>query len=385
VDRTVLITGASGFLGGHLLSALLQRFANDRFLVLARSDDAAAKVRAGLERLFDSGRARVVTGDVTEGGLGLSPADLADVRRAAAIWHVAASTSFDDSLKDETYRANVVGTGNILGLAGACKRLETLYFVSTAYVAGTSPGPIAEDELPPGDGFRNPYESTKWQAEKDVRESGLPWTIFRPSIIMGHSKTLDAYGERRMMYGYLLGIYFAVRRHCRRQGIDYRKLLAEGGTVDIKLRLLGSHSTTKNFVCIDPVLEAMLEAARRPHVGRTFNVVSPTCICGLDIARAIGEALRIGNVAAMPPNPTQLSAVEQDIMGYTGWFAPYTLNSDPNWQTDNVQALLPAYESMASMTPALFARMLRAFVDREIIGDRSTTSAVQATLANAPR
>ena len=86
---------------------------------------------------------------------------------------------------------NVEGTGNVLELCEGCSELERLNYVSTAYVAGERTGVVYEHELALGQGFKNHYESTKFQAEVWVREAldRVPTTIYRPAIVVGDSKT----------------------------------------------------------------------------------------------------------------------------------------------------------------------------------------------------
>jgi nucleoside-diphosphate-sugar epimerase len=61
--------------------------------------------------------------------------------------------------------------------------------VSTAYVAGTHPGRFEESMHHVGQGFRNSYEQSKFEAEDVVRSSGLPFKVVRPSIVVGESTT----------------------------------------------------------------------------------------------------------------------------------------------------------------------------------------------------
>jgi long-chain acyl-CoA synthetase len=61
-------------------------------------------------------------------------------------------------------------------------------YVSTAYVAGDRRGTAYEDDRETG-AFRNSYERSKHEAEALVRSSTLPWTIARPSIVVGESTT----------------------------------------------------------------------------------------------------------------------------------------------------------------------------------------------------
>src|SRR5205085_10688824 len=86
---------------------------------------------------------------------------------------------------------NVDGTGNVLGLCAGCEKLGLFNYVSTAYVAGDRSGVVYEHELALGQGFKNHYESTKFQAELWVRQEldRVPTTIYRPAIVVGDSRT----------------------------------------------------------------------------------------------------------------------------------------------------------------------------------------------------
>jgi nucleoside-diphosphate-sugar epimerase len=66
--------------------------------------------------------------------------------------------------------------------------LERFTYVSTAYVAGDRRGTVYEDDHRCGR-FRNSYERSKHEAEALVRASGLPWTVARPSIVVGERET----------------------------------------------------------------------------------------------------------------------------------------------------------------------------------------------------
>jgi thioester reductase-like protein len=66
-----------------------------------------------------------------------------------------------------------------------------LEYISTAYVAGTAPGESAEETLQSGQSFANTYEQSKFEAEQLVRSrmADIPCAIYRPSIIVGDSRT----------------------------------------------------------------------------------------------------------------------------------------------------------------------------------------------------
>ena len=181
----VLLTGATGFVGKEILDRFLDRGRRVFALVRAEDDDAAA------ERLPRHARLTAVAGDIERPGLGLADgraAELAD--EVTTVVHCAATVSFDLSL-EESRRVNVDGTRHVLDLAQRCKRLERLSYISTAYVAGEPRRLFQENELDVGQRFRNPYERSKFEAERMLREraDGLPLQILRPSIIVGDSRT----------------------------------------------------------------------------------------------------------------------------------------------------------------------------------------------------
>ena len=89
-------------------------------------------------------------------------------------------------------RVNVEGTRNVLDAITRCRGLERLHYFSTCYVSGRYAGPFGEDDLEVGAPFNNYYEETKHDAEAEVRRrmaAGLPATIYRPSIVVGDSRT----------------------------------------------------------------------------------------------------------------------------------------------------------------------------------------------------
>ncbi len=122
-----------------------------------------------------------MVGDVTRDSLGLE-GGLPDVD---AVVHCAASIEFSLPL-DEARAINVEGTRRVLAAAEAAA-VGRFVHVSTAYVAGTTSGRFAEDQLDIGQSFRNTYEQTKWESEHLVKASSLDPVIARPSIVVGES------------------------------------------------------------------------------------------------------------------------------------------------------------------------------------------------------
>ena len=365
MNQSIFITGARGFLGRNLLQAADWKFPQATFVLLARSEKAAEELSIKF-RWLGRDRLRVVQGDIVQPGLGLDPIAVSILASVSEVWHLAASTSFDDREQEAIYHGNVVGTKNVLATARDLPRLERFVYVSTAYVAGTNPGPIAEDEMPEQMGFRNTYEATKWEAENMVRQSWLPFVVFRPSIIMGNSRTFDPQGERRMIYGYMLGIYYSVLRECKRRRIDFADRWSRGEGLELDLRLLGSEKATKNFVCIDDVVSSMLCILDAPHATRSYHLTSDRPIDGTALWRCIEKTLRINGVRYVGETIENPTALERNVMNYTAPFGPYTLHPDPVWLLTNTKNALGWQHARTPMNETMLAGLLERFMAEEV-------------------
>jgi thioester reductase-like protein len=194
---SVLLSGATGFVGMEILSHYLER--TDRqicALVRAKDErDAERRIRSALYLLYEDedvypSRIRAVPGDIQIPMLGLQRGDLESLAASVTdVIHCAASVSFSLPL-EQSREINVEGTRRMLEFGELCQqrgRLEHFAYVSTAYVAGTHEGEFTEDDLDVGQDFRNSYERSKFEAEQLVRDYAdrLPIQIFRPSIIVG--------------------------------------------------------------------------------------------------------------------------------------------------------------------------------------------------------
>jgi thioester reductase-like protein len=193
---TIFVTGFPGFLGSRLLPRILARSpeAHAACLVQPKFGGVAKSRLAELETADPAlaGRVELVEGDLTAPGLGMEGGD----RLAAAtteIWHLAAV--YDLSVPRHLgLRVNVEGTRHVLRFAERCAGLRRHHYVSTCYVSGRHCGPFRETDLDVGQSFNNFYEETKFLAEVEVAEArtgGMPTTVYRPSIVVGDSRTGD--------------------------------------------------------------------------------------------------------------------------------------------------------------------------------------------------
>ena len=185
----VLVTGATGLVGGGVLERMLRDNPALEAFALIRDDSGWRRLSSALGPL--SPRVVPIRGDVTLGGLGLEPLLRRRVElQTSVIVHAAADTSFSRPLP-RSRAVNTAGTENVVALASECKRLERLAFVSTAFVAGRATGSIAERDNGADGGWVNAYEQSKYEAEAIVRSSGLAATILRSSTIVCRDSSGD--------------------------------------------------------------------------------------------------------------------------------------------------------------------------------------------------
>jgi amino acid adenylation domain-containing protein/thioester reductase-like protein len=201
--RAVLLTGATGFLGAHLLRELLHQTGAIVYC-LVRADgpeQARQRLLAAVQPLDlapEQVAARVVplAGDLAHPSFGLEPGLVESLaREVELIWHNGALVKFLAAYP-ALHAANVLGTREVLRLA--CRgRVKPVIYVSSldviTAVAHAAGGTVTEDE-PLGDcgGLQGGYPQSKWVAEKLVRaagERGLPVCVMRPGLVTGDSRT----------------------------------------------------------------------------------------------------------------------------------------------------------------------------------------------------
>lgn len=182
-DETILITGATGLIGGAVLRNLLATpGAVRRAYVLVRDPRAWSGIAASLP---DRGHSTVaITGDITRPGLGLDAAVRAELARTVTmVLHGAADTSFSQAL-DHARAVNTAGTANVLELTEEMHELRRFAHVSTAFVAGAVTGRILERDNGAPAAWVNTYEQSKHEAEQLVRGSHTNWMILRSSTVV---------------------------------------------------------------------------------------------------------------------------------------------------------------------------------------------------------
>ncbi|WP_149360978.1 carboxylic acid reductase [Lolliginicoccus suaedae] len=213
--RTVLLTGATGYLGRFVCLDYLKQLATTggTLICLVRGrDDADARAR--LDSVFDSGdpellahyrelaaeSLEVIAGDAAAPRFGLDRPEWLDLaRRTELIVHVAALVNHVLPYS-ELFEPNVVGTARVIELASTTTR-KPVHFLSTVAVTHLDEGTRLGEEpdiryASPSrvlsDSYANGYATSKWACEVLLREAhdqlGLPVTVFRSGMILAHTR-----------------------------------------------------------------------------------------------------------------------------------------------------------------------------------------------------
>ncbi len=326
-QKTILLTGATGFLGSELLKRFILIDYNVKALV--RSNKKTNLHEKIYELLSDTGfdskfvnsqlkNLQVIEGDITKSNLGLNSQILQELENSVhEVFHCAAATKFFGLSRKDLINTNYVGTKNIINfcVSGQNKHLN---YISTAYVAGKKQNIVYEDELDNSSGFHNDYEVSKFLAENAVHQYALShklhYTIYRPSIIIGNSTT-----NYTMNFD---GIYtFARALFLLKQ--EFKSIIDKSGvSIDHPLKRFGVHITndgfnipvripgtpgsTINLVPIDYVTNAIVSIFHdKFRINKSFHIVNPNPPKLNFILKSICETFGITGLEIVPSDDYQ--------------------------------------------------------------------------------
>ncbi|MBK5255964.1 MAG: SDR family oxidoreductase [Vicinamibacteria bacterium] len=297
-----LLTGFPGFIAERLLPRLIDLHPETEFLCLVQPRFKEQAQAALTQLAIPAVRAGLIEGDITLEGLGIESSRRAAILpRLDAVFHLAAVYDLAVTA-DFAYRVNVLGTRNVIGLARLVPGFSRLHHISTAYVSGTFEGVFKETDLDLGQAFKNHYESTKFESEKDVVKSGLPFTVYRPGVVWGDSRT----GETAKFDG------------------PYSVM---GAMEKVPLIFLdGPKDATMNVVPVDYVIEGLARLSASPlGLGKTYNLTDPDGKDVRTLTRLMAKAL--GRSYLFVPLPLWLvgAAVSIPFVGSTLGLIPESI------------------------------------------------------------
>ncbi|GBD32813.1 UDP-glucose 4-epimerase [bacterium HR33] len=266
------VTGGTGFVGSHLVEALLDR--GDEVLLLVRKPERAA-------RLF---------GD----RVGLVPGDLEDERalregcsRADVVFHLAGLTVARKP--EDFFRVNRDGTGRLVKAAQeASPRPRNLVYVSSLAASGPSSlgRPAVESDPPHPVSF---YGKSKLAGEEEVRRSDLPWSIVRPPTVYGP----------------------------RDRGLLRMFRLARKGV----LPLVGKPEQELSFVYAGDLAAAIIAASAARCAGKTYFASHPEVVPLIRAAEAIYRAVAAaaGEPVSRPLVVRPPAFLARGLLSFIGW------------------------------------------------------------------
>jgi len=268
---TYFVTGATGFIGRHLVGELLTKREGDIF-VLVREGSQGKLDRLLAERWGRSERIKPVTGDLLSDRLAVDDAWVAEhTGKIDHFFHLAAI--YDMTASDEANdRHNNDGTRNAVALANALQA-GCLHHTSSIAVSGLFKGVFREDMFDEGQKLPSAYHRTKFESEKIARtDSEVPWRVYRPAVVVGHSQT----GEMDKIDG---PYYFfkAIQK--------LRHWLPEW------VPLVGPEMGYTNIVPVDFVAKAMDHIAHQPDLdGQAFHLFAPKSTRSGEVLNAFARA-----------------------------------------------------------------------------------------------
>ncbi len=273
------ITGGTGFIGKHLIRELLERPRVGKVYVLVRSG-SKKKFNVFKAELGKQGeKLEAVTGDLSRKQLGVAAAKRKELKGTIThFFHLAAIYDLQADA-DAQWEANVEGTRHAVRLAGDLE-VKRFHHMSSIAAAGLFPGIFREDMFEEAVELDHPYFRTKHDSEGIVREEcEVPWRVYRPGIVVGHSET----GEMDKVDG---PYYFF-------KGIQKMRNLLPSW-----MPTLGIEGSRLNIVPVDYVARATVHIAHKPRLdGRAFHLTDPK-------PKRIGEVLNLFAEAAHAPKMT---------------------------------------------------------------------------------
>ncbi len=264
------VTGATGFIGRHLVQELV----DDRegaIFVLCR-ESSLDRMESLIQTSWGSDRVVPVVGDLGADRLGVADdwvaehgGDIDHFFHLAAIYDMTADDATNEKL-------NVGGTRHALELADAV-RAGCFHQVSSVAAAGEYDGVFDETMFDEGQHLPSAYHRTKFESEKIVRtEATVPWRVYRPAIVVGHSET----GAMDKVDG---PYYF----------FPLMKLMRDN--LPSWLPLVGVDLGDTNVVPVDYVAKAIDHLAHLPdRDGEAFHLVNPDPQPVVDMVNAFCKA-----------------------------------------------------------------------------------------------
>ena len=305
----VALTGTTGFLGSHLMAAMLSKGYN--IIVFGRS----AKNESLKERIsrllywfgFDSCLDQVtcVDTDLSQDNLGIPMGEYSRLCSVVdSVIHCASDTSFSESKREKVMAANI---NNLKGILEFSKNAHVNFFhyISTAYVAGTGVT-YCKETLSSVKTFTNVYEESKAEAEKIIsrfcEKNSICLSIIRPSIVYG-----DSQSGRSLKFN---ALYFPVRSAQTIRDIYLNDILNNGGLKAAKngifidkedylflpLKIYLPHEGNINIIPVDYFVNTTIKIIENCSSNGIYHLTNPFHTSMKIIAKYYEQLMKVNGV-----------------------------------------------------------------------------------------
>lgn len=293
-----LVTGATGFIGRFLAPRLLERGAEVHVLVRPGSEGKLQKLA---ERWPNAENVKPVTGDLGSLNLGIDPVWIdAHKGQIEQVFHLAAIYDMEAS-EERNELLNNGGTRHAVQVANGLEA-KRLNHTSSVAAAGQYRGTFTEDMFDEGQDLDHPYHRTKFESERIAREeSDVPWRVYRPAIVVGHSRT----GEMDKIDG----PYYMFRA------------IQMGAKLPDFVPLIGPRLGDTNLVPVDFVADAMDHLAHLPNLDfQAFHLVNPEPMPTVDVLNTFSKVA--GTPRLTPTLPRETVELAMRIPGVKSKLLP---------------------------------------------------------------
>lgn len=274
MSKNIFLTGFPGFIVSRLIPKLIEERPESRIYLLVQSKflSLAKTEIQNLENKFENlkGKLIPIEGDLTFSDVVFDKNQI-DLNSISEIFNLAAVYDLRVN-RDLAYEVNVKGTDNLVNFASSLKNLDKFHHISTCYVAGWYRGEFSEDDFDKGQSFKNFYEETKFISEKIIRENRnkIPYVIYRPSIVIGDSKT----GETNKFDG------------------PYPVILLINKLPKISLMTqIGSGANPTNLIPVDYVVDGIAKLSTLNSNYETYHLCDPQPLTQIELIELFGKIL----------------------------------------------------------------------------------------------
>lgn len=336
----ILVTGATGFLGSHLMVTFLKRGYPVIALSRSKGGISAAERINRLLKWFGMGeekkkRLEVAEAFLDQPNLGLEREEYARlIEQTDEIFHCAGDTSFAEKNRASVENANLKGLDFLLEMAIAA-RCRFFHYVSTAYAVGKREG-LCPEEYTETSEFTNVYEETKHLAEKHVIEicsrNGMRYNIYRPSIVYGDSMTGKTLRFNALYYPVRTADYFKKlfqKDILEKNGRKAKKMgvyLEEDERLHLPIRIARDEKGRLNVIPVNFFVEACIAIMEESLNGDIFNIVCSEPNDLDDLVDFTKRFLKITGVRTVERNEfreIQKNAFDLLVAGYIDIYQPY--------------------------------------------------------------